>query len=377
MNVIRLSKSCISNKEKEAVIKVMDNEFLGMGKEVASFEKDLTNFLGRNVVCVTNGTAALQLSLQAAGVGIGDEVLVQSLTYLATFQAITATGAIPIPCDIDLNTFTIDINDAKEKLSERTAAVVPVHYAGGVGNLENIYQFADLNNIRVIEDAAHAFGTKYKKKFVGSFGDITCFSFDGIKNITSGEGGCICSDDEILINKVKDLRLLGVIKDSENRYSNKRTWVPKVQDQGWRYHMSDIMAAIGKVQLERFEELSSKRKEIALRYDDYFSNQKDIYILKHNYQDVNPHIYPIILGSNISRDLVREEMNSLGIQTGIHYYPNHLLDYFNKGEEIKLKNTQEIYQKILTMPLHPDLSSSDTEYVCNSLISTIKKLNGE
>jgi len=375
MKIIRLSKSCITSKEKEAVVKVMDNEFLGMGKEVAGFEKDLTNFLGRNVVCVTNGTAALQLALQAAGVGIGDEVLVQSLTYLATFQAITATGATPIPCDIDLQTFTIDINDAKEKLSERTTAIVPVHYAGGVGNLKNIYEFAELNNIRVIEDAAHAFGTKYKNKLVGSFGDITCFSFDGIKNITSGEGGCICSDDEILINKVKDLRLLGVIKDSENRYSNKRTWVPKVQDQGWRYHMSDLMAAIGKVQLERFEELSSKRKEIAIKYDEYLSNEEDISILKHNYQDVNPHIYPVILDRKISRDLVREEMQLNGIQTGIHYYPNHLLDFFNKGEKIKLKNTQEIYQKIMTLPLHPDISLKDAKYVSNSLISIIKKLN--
>ena len=369
MKVIRLSKSCISDKEKQAVIKILDNEFLGMGKEVASFEEDLSTFLGRNVVCVSNGTAALQLSLQAAGIGIGDEVLVQSLTYLATFQAITATGATPIPCDIDLKTFTIDINDAKKKLSKKTAAIIPVHYSGGVGNLDEIYQFAISNNILVIEDAAHAFGTKYKNKLVGSFGHITCFSFDGIKNITSGEGGCICSDDEILISKVKDLRLLGVIKDSEQRYSNKRTWIPKVEDQGWRYHMSDIMAAIGRVQLKRFEELSSKRKQIALKYDELLLDSEKFLMLKHNYEFVNPHIYPIILSQNISRDFVRGKMNSLGIETGIHYYPNHLLGFFNKGKNIILRNTDEIYLKIMTLPMHPDLSFEDVKYICENLIS--------
>lgn len=372
MKVIKLSKSCISRKEKEAVMKILDDEFLGMGKEVASFEKDLSAFLGRDVVCVSNGTAALQLSLQAAGIGIGDEVLVQSLTYLATFQAITATGATPIPCDIDLKTFTIDVNDANKKLSEKTAAIIPVHYSGGVGNLEDIYQFAVSNNILVIEDAAHAFGTKYKNKLIGSFGHITCFSFDGIKNITSGEGGCICSDNKNLISKVKDLRLLGVINDTEQRYANKRTWIPKVEEQGWRYHMSDIMAAIGRVQLKRFEELSTKRKQIALKYDEFLSDKKAFELLNHNYEIVNPHIYPIILNKNISRDVVRKKLKSVGVETGIHYYPNHLLGFFNKGGETILRNTDEIFLNIMTLPMHPDLSFEDVNYICENLVSITK-----
>ncbi len=140
--------------------------------------------------------------------------------------------------------------------------------------------------------------------------------------------------------------------------------------------MSDLMAAIGRIQLERLEELSSKRKQIAIKYDESFFNSEDIIILKHNYQDINPHIYPIILSSKISRDLVREEMKSIGIETGIHYYPNHLLDFFNRGRKINLKNTENIYRRILTLPLHPDLSNEDTEYICNSLISVIGKLDG-
>ena len=184
--MIRLSKSSIGEAEKQAVVRVLDNEYLGMGTEVKQFEEELTKFFGRPAVCVVNGTAALHLSLQAAGVSQGDEVLVQSLTYVASFQAISATGARPIACDVDVETLCLDWRDAEKRLTTRTKAVMPVHYAGGVGALDEIYAFAGQHGLRVIEDAAHAFGTEYQGKKVGGFGDIACFSFDGIKNITSG-----------------------------------------------------------------------------------------------------------------------------------------------------------------------------------------------
>ena len=370
MKNIRLSKSCIGEKEKNAVMRVLDSEFLGMGSEVEKFEKELTNYLGRQAICVTNGTAALQLSLQAAGIGTGDEVLVQSLTYLASFQAIKAAGATPIPCDVNLENITINLNDAKNKLSKRTAAIMPVHYAGEPGDLDEIYNFANKYKIRVIEDAAHAFGSTYKGKKIGSFGDIACFSFDGIKNITSGEGGCISSSDNHLISKVKDLRLLGVLKDSEKRYSNQRTWVPEVEDQGWRYHMSDVMAAIGRVQLGRLDEFSQKRKELALYYDALLAQSNNINYLNHNYENINPHIYPVILNEKFTREIIRENLKSMGIQTGVHYYPNHLLNYFKEGNHF-LENTERIFLNIMTLPLHPDLTFNDIDFICSNLINLL------
>ena len=144
--------------------------------------------------------------MQACDIGSGDEVLIQSITYVASIQAITATGAKPIFCDVDQNTLTLKISDLKKNLTKRTKAIIPVHYAGGVGNLDSIYNFAKENKLRVIEDAAHAFGTVYKKNKVGSIGDIICFSFDGIKNITSGEGGCILSKDKLIMKKIRDAR---------------------------------------------------------------------------------------------------------------------------------------------------------------------------
>ena len=238
--------------EKKAVLRVLESEYLGMGKEVQNFEKDLTIFFGRPALCVANGTAALHLSLQAAGVGLGDEILIQSLTYVASFQAISATGAKPVPCDINPNTFCFDWRDAESRLTSKTKAIMPVHYSGRVGDLTEIYTFAKNHGLRVIEDAAHAYGSEYLGRKIGSFGDIACFSFDGIKNITSGEGGCIVTNDKEILQKVRDARLLGVQKDSENRYEGKRSWHFDVTAQGWRYHMSDIMASIGLEQLKNF-----------------------------------------------------------------------------------------------------------------------------
>ena len=222
---IKLSKSCISKSEKDAVLKVLDNEYLGMGNEVQKFENTLTDFFGRPTVCVSTGTAALHLALQAVGVGIGDEVLVQSITYVSSFQAISATGATPVACDIDSESLCIDWKDAEKRLTRKTKAIMPVHYAGGVGRLNEIYEFANKHGLRVIEDAAHAFGTIYEGKEVGGFGDISCFSFDGIKNITSGEGGCIVTDNEIILQKIRNARLLGVENDTDKRFSGKRSWI--------------------------------------------------------------------------------------------------------------------------------------------------------
>ena len=363
---IRLSKSCLSEAEKIAVMSVMNREYLGMGQEVRQFEQVLTEFFGRPAVCVSNGTAALQLALQAADVGPGDEVLVQSLTYVASFQAISATGAIPVACDIDPATLTLNWRDAEKRLTSKTKAVMPVHYGGGVGSLGEIYSFAREHRLRVIEDAAHAFGTNYQGKRVGEFGDISCFSFDGIKNITSGEGGCIVTDDEEILLKVRDARLLGVEKDTDRRYVDERSWEFDVSVQGWRYHMSNVMAAIGVEQLKRSGELFRKRKELARQYDFELAEISGLKPLRHNYDEVVPHIYVVRLSENIERQKLREKLSGFGIQTGIHYQPNHQLALYGAGK-VLLPIVDAIYPSLLTLPLHPGLLETDVEYIAKRL----------
>lgn len=371
--IIRLSKSCISKAEKNAVISVLDKEYLGMGEEVWSFEKKLTNYFNRETLCVSNGTAALQLAIEACDIGIGDEVLVPSLTYIASFQAIKATGAQPIPCDIEEATFLMDLNSAQKKVNEKTKAIMPVHFSGGVGDYFAIYDFAKKNKLRVIEDAAHAFGTVYNDKLIGSIGDIVCFSFDGIKNITSGEGGCIVTNDKKILNRIKDSRLLGVKRDTEKRHLNKRSWSFDVTHQGWRYHMSNIMASIGIVQFDRFEKFKNIRRSHAKLYESFLKKHPQIILLDRDYDNIVPHIFVVRIRDLKSRDLLQDRLKKKGIETGIHYQPNHTLTLFMQPKS-NLPITEKVAGEVLSLPLHPDLCVDDVKYVANQLILSLEEL---
>ncbi|MAX49392.1 MAG: aminotransferase [Gammaproteobacteria bacterium] len=367
MRQLRLSKSCITQEEKRAVMSVLDRGYLGMGPEVRDFENDLTSFFGRPATCIVNGTAALHLALQGIGIKSGDEVLVQSLTYVASFQAITAAGGIPIACDFDPDTGCIDLIDARQRVSDKTKAIMPVHYAGGVGDLDELYKFAEEYDLRVIEDAAHAFGTEYKGSKVGSFGDIACFSFDGIKNITSGEGGCIVTDDPMVLERIRDARQLGVEQDSERRFAGLRSWNPNVLDQGWRYHMSDIMAAIGRIQLKNFDHHRTKRQSLAKEYSAILAEESLVTLFNHDYEKVVPHIFVVILDPSVDRSKLMDILSKSGVPTGIHYKPNHLLSFFHRKGIRALPITEEYSSRLLTLPLHPELTRDDVRYITTEL----------
>lgn len=365
--LIRLSKSIVGKEEAQAVERVIcGNSYLGMGEEVDQFEKEIATFLGvprEWVVCVNTGTSALHLAIEAV-TEPGDEVLVQSLTYVACFQAISGARAVPVPCEVRPETITIDLDDAANRISPRTKAIMPVHYASNPGNLDAIYAFARSNGLRVIEDAAHAFGCRYDGRRIGSFGDVVCFSFDGIKNITSGEGGAVVTSDSRVAQRVRDARLLGVHGDTENRFSGGRSWEFDVEHQGYRYHMSNVMAAIGRVQLRRFEhEFAPRRVELAVCYHDRLVGVGGVNLLDTDLSEVIPHIQPVRV-TNERRDVLRVHLKEKGIETGIHYMPNHLLSYYGGGQ-MNLPVTESLYKEILSLPLHPMLSLSDVDMVCN------------
>lgn len=346
---------------------VLEREYLGMGAEVAQFEEALGEYFSRPAVCVVNGTAALHLALQAVGLGPGDEVLVPALTYIASFQAISATGARPVACDVLEETLTLDWRDAEKRLTPRTRAVMPVHYSGDVGALEEVYGFASEHKLRVVEDAAHAFGSTCKGQRVGAYGDIACFSFDGIKNITSGEGGCIVTDDELVLARVRDARLLGVERDTEQRYRGGRSWEFMVSAQGWRYHMSNLMAAIGMEQFKRLPDLIARRRHLACLYDRLLSGHPAIRPFRRDYGAVAPHIYVVRLEGIPDRSALRGELLAQGIETGVHYQPNHKLAFYQPESALPLPVTERVYPELLSLPLHPDLSDEDVVFVCQTL----------
>ena len=342
-----------------------------MGSDVQQFEEALSEFFVRPAVCVVNGTAAIHLALQSCGIGHGDEVLVPSLTYLASFQAISATGAKPVACDIDPETFLLDLSAAEKRITARTKAIMPVHYTGGVGDLDAVYNFGKKYNLRVVEDAAHAFGTTFLGKKIGSFGDIVCFSFDGIKNITSGEGGCIVTDDEEILQKIRDARLLGVEKDTDKRYSGGRSWDFDTNSQGWRYHMSNIMAAIGVEQLKRFSEFAKKRQKLAKKYDELLNNHPTIHPVPRDYNTVVPHIYVVQIHGMKNRKHIQDELLAKGIQVGYHYQPNHWLSLYKKDKSPPLPVTDSVFPELMTLPLHPDLSENNVNFVVTELNNII------
>jgi dTDP-4-amino-4,6-dideoxygalactose transaminase len=364
--MIRLSKSIIGDKEATEVKRILlDDGYLGMGSEVGKFESDIADYLGVSsdkVVCVNTGTSALHLAVEAL-VEKGDEILVPSFTFLSSFQAISAAGAIPISCDVYEDTLSIDLEDAEKRITSKTKAIMVVHYASNVANIHKLYEFAKKNNLRVIEDAAHAFGCVHNNKKVGAIGDVICFSFDGIKNITSGEGGAIVTNDEKVLSIVKDARLLAIEKDSDKRYAGQRSWDFDVKRQGYRYHMSNIFAAIGRVQLSRLDnEFGPKRIELFKLYQELLSSNSRIVFQK---QDPDSYIIPHILSVRIldsQRDGLKDKLEKEKIPTGIHYKPNHLLTYYKT--DYNLPVTEKVYHEILTLPLHPEISKSDVENIC-------------
>lgn len=361
---IRLSKSVLGKKEADAVRGVLlDDGYLGMGKYVRDFEAQLSSYLNRkHVICVSSGTAALHLALMGLGLKEKDEVLVQSLTFVACFQAIGASGAVPVACEVIPETCTIDLQDAQKKITKNTKAIMPVHYASRPGDLDEIFRFAKRNNLRVVEDAAHAFGSIYKGRRIGSFGDVACFSFDGIKNITCGEGGAVVTDDNAVAEFVMDSRLLGIKRDTLKRYQGLRSWEFDVTHQGYRYHMSNIFAAIGLAQLMRMEnEFKPKRQELARYYHGALKGISGITLFPDDYNEIIPHIFPIRVLEG-KRDALRKYLLDNNIECGVHYYPNHLLTLF-ASRSLRLPVTEMIYGELLTLPLHPDLNKGELDKV--------------
>lgn len=377
MPLIKLSKSIVGKEESDAVSRVLNEDgYLGMGSEVAKFEAEIGDYLGlekSQIVCVSSGTAALHLAVEAIISDEKNEIIVPSFTFLSSFQAISGARAIPVSCEIYEDTWTIDLEKAESLVTDRTCAIMPVHYASNPVNLEKLFQFAEKHKIRVIEDAAHAFGCIRNGVKIGAKGDIICFSFDGIKNITSGEGGAIVTRDPKILAVIKDTRLLGVEKDTERRYAGQRSWDFEVTRQGYRYHMSNIFAAIGRVQLSKLEnEFKPKRKRLLSLYEKLLSTSDKIVMQRiESGNDIIPHICPVRI-LNGKRDALREYLNEKDIQTGIHYKPNHLLAIY-KTEGEKFPITMKIYEDIISLPLHPELIENDIKTICNEILNFLKK----
>ncbi len=368
MSIVRLSRSSVGTEEALATARVIADGYLGMGKEVQAFETDLKEFLATDleVVCVNTGTSALHLAVACLDIGPGDEVLVPTITYVASFQAVAATGATPVACDVTADQVFIDLADAERRITARTRAIMPVHYASDSQQMGAVYEFAKRHNLRVIEDAAHGFGSVRDGQLVGSAGDILCFSFDGIKNITCGEGGALITRDAELAARVRDARLLGVEKDTDARYGGGRSWTFDVRHLGFRYHMSNLMAAIGREQLKKLPRFADHRRACVRRYRDALSGLNGISALDLRYDEIVPHIFVVRVADG-RRDDLMQFLRDQDIECGLHYQPNHILSLFADGAPRPVAD--RLGTELLSLPLHAELTETDQDRVIQGLIS--------
>ena len=286
------------------------------------------------------------------------------MTFAASVQAIATCRARPVFCDICEDTLNCDIDDIRKKITKKTKVIMPVHYSGLPCDMDRILGLAKRYSLRVVEDAAHAFGSFYKGKKIGSFGDIACFSFDPIKNITCGEGGAVVTNDDKLTRVMIKKRILGINKDTWSRYKHKRDWFYNVTTLGFRYHMSNINAAIGLVQFGKFDQFIRRKREIVKRYDDELGRIDGIDLLKRDYE--NTVFFNYIIKVKEGRDRLIKFLKERRIDSGVHYIPNHLQPFF-KSPKVSLPVTEKVWKKILTLPLYSDMTDEDVKRVIKSV----------
>jgi len=370
--MLPVSRPSLGEEEIKEIEKVFATGWLGLGSFVLEFENNLKDYLGaKHVIAVNTGTTALHIALDALGIGEGDEVIVPSLTFCASIQVITALRATPVFCEVDPDTLNMDVEDVKKRITSRTRAIMPVHYCGQACDMDALIDIGKDKGIAIVEDAAHAFGSSYKGRKIGSFGDITCFSFDPIKNITCGEGGAVALKDDGMAEEIRRKRILGIDKDTWHRYKNERSWFYEVTTQGYRYHMSNINAAIGLAQLKKMDQFIDKKRRIVSIYNSSFGNLPGLKILKWNLEETAPFTY-IVRVLNGKREELIEFLKEKGVGTGIHYIPNHLQPFF-KHFSSPLSTTEKLAEEILTLPLYYDMSDDDVDLVIDSVVSFFKK----
>ncbi len=366
--MIPVSCPSLGQEEIEEIQKVFQTGWLGLGSTVFEFEKTIREYLRvTNVIAVNTGTSALHIALDAFGIGKGDEVIVPSLTFCASIQAITALRAAPVFCEVDPHTLNIDIGDAEKKITRRTKAIMPVHYCGNACDMDSLLDMGEKHNLFIIEDAAHAFGSSYKGKKIGSFGDVACFSFDPIKNITCGEGGAIALADKDIAEEIRRKRTLGIDKDSWYRYTNERSWFYEVTTQGYRCHMSNISAAIGLAQFKKLDTFIEKKRRIVKLYNDHFEKLEGVKILEWNLDETAPFIYMVRVRAD-KREALMDFLQERGVGTGIHYIANHIQPFFAPYNK-PLPVTDQIWKEILTLPLYYDMTEADIDLVITSVAS--------
>lgn len=371
------SRPSIGKSEVKRVTDCLKSGWITTGALCKEFEDNFIKLTGaQNAVSVNSATAGMHIMLAALNIEEGDEVITPSMTFASTVNMIALRGARPVFVDIDYGTLNINADLIEEKVTEKTKAIIPVHFAGAPADMDKINSLAKKYKLTVIEDAAHTVGTYYKGIHSGGFGHPAIFSFHPIKNITTGEGGMITLNNAELEKKLRLLRFHGIERDAWKRYGKGGNPSYDIAGPGYKYNMPDVLAALGLAQMERWQEFNRKRTELAGIYLEQLEGISGIDLPQvPQYDHVHAWHLFVIKVSALDRDEFMNRLSEYNIGYGLHFPPTHTLTYVKEryAENIDLlPETERAAQKIISLPLFPDMREKDVKYVCEAIKEIMK-----
>ncbi|GLI52418.1 DegT/DnrJ/EryC1/StrS family aminotransferase [Thermodesulfovibrio yellowstonii] len=377
---IPFHKPYITEDEINEVVDSLKKGWITMGYKTIEFENRFKEYIGsKNAVAVNSCTAGLHLALRAIGLKEGDEVIVPTITFVATAEVVNYFKAKPVLVDVEKDTHLIDVSKIEEKITPKTKAIIPVHYSGQPADMDEILEIAKKYNLFVIEDAAHSLPAWYKGRIVGIIGDITAFSFYATKTLATGEGGMVTTDNDEWADKIRILRLHGISKDAWKRYSKEGSWEYDVLDNGYKYNMTDINAALGLAQLKKLQWMWEKRIKIANTYNQTFKNYEELILYKVKDNRITSwHLYPLKLNLKvlrIDRNRFVEELKARGIGTSVHFIPLYRFSYYrNQGfTPGAYPNSEWVFQRVVSLPIFPGMKKEEIDYIIENIVDLVKK----
>lgn len=371
---IPFHKTHTTEKEINAVTEAMKSGWLTMGPKTIEFEHKFKEYIGSDeATSLNSATAALHLALKAIGIKRDDEVIVPTNTFIATAEVVTYFDAVPVLCDIEEQTHNIDVSKIEALITDKTKAIIPVHFAGQPCDMDEIYEIAEKYNLKVIEDAAHAIPSSYKRVKIGALknSDITCFSFYATKTLSTGEGGMATTNNSNYVKSIKINRLHGISKDVWDRYSG-GGWYYEVVDNGNKYNTTDMNAALGLVQLEKVEWMRDEREKIAQKYTNAFKNSHIITPVIKEDRETSWHLYVIKINN---RDELYKHLKELGIGASVHFIPVHKHPYYRDrfgyiDSDYPVANS--VFNRSLSLPIYPGLSDQEIDYIIDGVLKYAK-----
>ena len=362
--MIPVFRPSITQEEIDAVTEVLKSGWIGLGPKTEEFEKEFAKFIGtKYAIGLNSATAGLHLAVKVLDISSG-EIIVPAITFVTTAFAASYNNATPVFADVYEDTLNIDVDDIRRKITDKTKAIIPVHFGGHPADMDEINEIAKEHKLKVIEDAAHACGATYRGRNAGTLGDMAVFSFHAVKNIGTGDGGAITTNDEAAYERLKKLRWCGINKSTFERSGKSYSWYYEVDEIGWKFHMNDIIAALASVQLKRLEETNRRRREIAKMYKDGLSGLGWLELpVERNYVKSSFHNFVIKVEK---RDEFMEFLGKKGVSTGVHYMPLYMHPVF-KGMKSDAPVADKVWKRLVTLPLYPDMTNKDVKMAIDAI----------